>query len=386
MDDVTNQRRLDIREFKGVLFRAGVKISEQQIPVLERLFDQMADRQVDITKAAMIRILGKEFSNVGHVKQAKSNEDLPEAPYCVNQFLYFLIHNYINVLVIFKEHIRAKAIPMQEFKRFLNKYHYRGGAPGDLELMIRFFTSGKDASKILLAKIVVYARKIDPTYGKDKGPQEHLTTRSSVTPHTIKRTLKKLSDTVRDRQMTKEQLFAKLDANNSGYIDCAELVKFCQDNNMLAGLTKSDIEEFYRHLDTSSDGRVSINELLSLIQGTQLSHDARMKSFSPEFEADLRREIEALFDKMRAGKGLAPHLGAEDLLQVVRTTSSGEDSGLDKARQMVIAIDKNNDGKVSKEEFVDYLMPLQKQKILDSEEVMEDLRRMFKEQTALDKS
>ena len=53
---------------------------------------------------------------------------------------------------------------------------------------------------------------------------------------------------------------------------------------------------------------------------------------------------------------------------------------------MVIAIDKNNEGRVSKEEFVSYLMPLQKQKILDSEEVMEDLRRMFKEQTALEKS
>ena len=53
---------------------------------------------------------------------------------------------------------------------------------------------------------------------------------------------------------------------------------------------------------------------------------------------------------------------------------------------MVIIIDKNNDGRVSKEEFVSYLMPLQKQKILDSEEVMEDLRRMFKEQTALEKS
>ena len=54
-----------------------------------------------------------------------------------------------------------------------------------------------------------------------------MTSRSSVTPHTIKRTLKRLSDTVRDRQMTKEQLFAKLDANSSGYIDCTELVKFC---------------------------------------------------------------------------------------------------------------------------------------------------------------
>lgn len=155
---------------------------------------------------------------------------------------------------------------------------------------------------------------------------------------------------------------------------------------MLAGLTKADIEEVFKHLDSSGDGRVSINELLSEVQGTQLAHDARMKSFSPEFEAELRKEIEALFDKMSRAAGSGSHLGATELLQVVRTTSSGEDNGLQKARQMVIAIDKNNDGRVSKEEFVSYLMPLQKQKILDSEEVMEDLRRMFKEQTALEKS
>ena len=64
---------------------------------------------------------------------------------------------------------------------------------------------------------------------------------------------------------------------------------------MLAGLTKADIEEVFKHLDSSGDGRVSINELLSEVQGTQLAHDARMKSFSPEFEAELRKEIEALF-------------------------------------------------------------------------------------------
>ena len=187
----------------------------------------MADRQLEITKAAMIRILGREFSSVAHVKREKKNEDLPKAPYCVDNFLKFLIHNDLNLLVIFKEHVKAKAVPLEEFKRFLNKYNYRGANPGDLELMIRFFTSGKDPSKVHLVKMVVYARKIEPTYGKDKGPQEHLTSRSSVTPHTIKRTLKRLSDTVRDRQMTKEQLFAKLDANRSGHIDCTELVKFC---------------------------------------------------------------------------------------------------------------------------------------------------------------
>ena len=81
---------------------------------------------------------------------------------------------------------------------------------------------------------------------------------------------------------------------------------------MLAGLTQADINEFFKHMDVSGDGRISINELLSMIQGTKQSHDDRMASFSPEFESELKREIEALFDRMALTR--RGQLRAEDML------------------------------------------------------------------------
>ena len=79
-------------------------------------------------------------------------------------------------------------------------------------------------------------------------------------------------------------------------------------------------------------------------------------------------------------KDKSKFLTADELVQVVRPTSTGADNGIQKARQIVTEIDNNRDGQISKAEFVQYLMPMQKKRILDAEDEMEDLRRMFKEQ------
>ena len=169
----------------------------------------MAGRQPELSKATLIRILGKEFSNIAHVPQQKNSGQIEEAPYAVNDFLHFLINNQINLLVIFKQYIKSKQIPLHEFMQFLQKFNYRGENQQALEIMVKFFLSSKDQSKVLLAKIVVYARVIEPTYGKNKAPQQ--VSKAQAIPHHIKRTLKKISDAISDRRWTKEELFAKLD-------------------------------------------------------------------------------------------------------------------------------------------------------------------------------
>ena len=83
----------------------------------------------------------------------------------------------------------------------IKKYHYRGTSPGDIDIVIKFFKSKKDETKLQLHKIIVYARKIDPAYGKDTGEEGDAIASKQVTskfPHAIKRTLKKLSDYLRD--------------------------------------------------------------------------------------------------------------------------------------------------------------------------------------------
>ena len=72
---------------------------------------------------------------------------------------------------IYKANIKQKTITIVKFRELLRKYHYKGTNPGDVDIVIKFFRSSKDESMILFTKIVVYARQIDPTYGKDTGEE-----------------------------------------------------------------------------------------------------------------------------------------------------------------------------------------------------------------------
>ena len=67
---------------------------------------------------------------------------------------------------------------------------------------------------------------------------------------------------------------------------------------------------------------------------------------------------------------------------MVRPTDKGGSITLEKAYAIIQSIDANGDGHISKKEFVAYIMPRQKRQILDFEDQMEDLRRLFKEQIA----
>ena len=70
---------------------------------------------------------------------------------------------------IYKDNIKARTIEVTQFRELLKKYHYNGTSPGDIDIVIKFFKYSKDEKLILFTKIVVYARKIDPSYGKDTG-------------------------------------------------------------------------------------------------------------------------------------------------------------------------------------------------------------------------
>lgn len=67
---------------------------------------------------------------------------------------------------------------------------------------------------------------------------------------------------------------------------------------------------------------------------------------------------------------------------MVRPTDKTGSLTLDRAYAIVRQIDTDGDSRISRQEFVQYLMPIQKRQILDFEDQMEDLRRLFKEQIA----
>ena len=124
--------------------------------------------------------------------------------------MLFLINNRINLCKIYKENIKAQTIQLTQFNELLKKYHYKGTSPGDIDIVTKFFKSNKDPTKILLNKIILYARKIDNRYGKEAGEDGEAAESKQVSskfPHAIKRTLKKLSDYLRDNKISKELLF-----------------------------------------------------------------------------------------------------------------------------------------------------------------------------------
>lgn len=105
-----------------------------------------------------------------------------------------------------------------------------------------------------------------------------------------------------DNSISKEALFSELDRNNDGKVNQEELVRFVTTNSMVEGLQEDDVGKLFSFLDTNSDGAISINELCMLLQGINLSMQQRMQSFSFEFDAKLKTEIESLFDRLDKDK------------------------------------------------------------------------------------
>ena len=67
---------------------------------------------------------------------------------------------------------------------------------------------------------------------------------------------------------------------------------------MIDGVNRQDLQVLFTFLDQNQNGSISINELCLLVQGVNLSVQARMASFSFEFDAKLKTEIEKLFESL----------------------------------------------------------------------------------------
>lgn len=126
-----------------------------------------------------------------------------------------------------------------------------------------------------LGKIVAYARRVDPNYGKDEvvpeGARGTSKTLMTAFPQRIKAILKKFSDYMIDNQVSKESLFEELDRNGDGRVALNELISFTQNNQLLEGVPTQDVEILFSFLDTNQDGSISINEFCMLVQGIMLS-------------------------------------------------------------------------------------------------------------------
>ena len=98
-------------------------------------------------------------------------------------------------------------------------------------------------------------------------------------------------------------------------------------------------------------------------------------AFTKEFESELIQEIQLLFDKLDTEKNR--WLTAQELVIIFKNESPTNSLSIEQAKQVIDEIDKDSNGRISKDEFVQYILSKQKQSLLDMDDKLQDLRDVF---------
>ena len=98
-------------------------------------------------------------------------------------------------------------------------------------------------------------------------------------------------------------------------------------------------------------------------------------AFTKEFESELIQEIQLLFDRLDTDKNR--WLTAQELVIIFKNESPSSSLSIEQAKQVIDDIDKDSNGRISKDEFVQYILSKQKQSLLDMDDKLQDLREVF---------
>ena len=98
-------------------------------------------------------------------------------------------------------------------------------------------------------------------------------------------------------------------------------------------------------------------------------------AFTKEFESELIQEIQLLFDRLDTDKNR--WLTAQELVIIFKNESPSSSLSIEQAKQVIDEIDKDSNGRISRDEFVQYILSKQKQSLLDMDDKLQDLREVF---------
>ena len=98
-------------------------------------------------------------------------------------------------------------------------------------------------------------------------------------------------------------------------------------------------------------------------------------AFTKEFESELIQEIQLLFDRLDTDKNR--WLTAQELVIIFKNESPSSSLSIEQAKQVIDDIDKDSNGRISRDEFVQYILSKQKQSLLDMDDKLQDLRDVF---------
>ena len=98
-------------------------------------------------------------------------------------------------------------------------------------------------------------------------------------------------------------------------------------------------------------------------------------AFTKEFESELIQEIQLLFYRLDTDKNRL--LTAQELVIIFKNESPSSSLSIEQAKQVIDDIDKDSNGRISRDEFVQYILSKQKQSLLDMDDKLQDLREVF---------
>jgi len=176
-----------------------------------------------------------------------------------------------------------------------------------------------------------------------------------------------------EKKISYNQVYEALDFNKDGFIDNNELLGGIT-SKLKLGVAPDSLLELFKVLDTNQIGLMSINHLGLYIHGARKAKGDRVNEIG--IDDQIKLEIEHLFEKLDYEKN--GFLTESKLFEAVSASSHYKfnDAQLKEAFRV---LDSNTDGKISKEEFMEFMVTQIKHDIISAEDEMEDLKEMFKQ-------
>jgi len=194
---------------------------------------------------------------------------------------------------------------------------------------------------------------------------------SKINPQ-IKSKLQQISDYMIRNNITLESMHKQLDVNGDGSVDKLEFVTGLSTIMTSSLLTKQDLGTIFDMIDINGDNYLSVNEFGYFLQGVKLKKEEKKAKLDQGTIMEVTREIDTLFAFLENGLG---YVTANELHRSMMAI--GQNIPIEKAKDMILSVDFDKDGKISRQEFSTLMLPILLDELVAADDQLEDMRAKF---------
>lgn len=191
----------------------------------------------------------------------------------------------------------------------------------------------------------------------------------------MKDILLKINEQLKRSGLSNSQLFSKIDINGTSTIEKEEFIQFFQKDLIVKGLTLDEIHLAFDSFDMNRDGVLSINEFCLLLEGAQHNFEQKLRQFDPELEKTLKDEVNTLFDFFDTNKDNT--ITQQELEAALK--SQNPHVTLNETLTIMKLADRDMNKQIDRKEFTEIMLPMLKAEVINRDQNLDDLRRLFKE-------